>query len=272
MIKRRLNFSRRTSESSEKTSSREEEVEWEMRPGGMLVQKRSESTDALGPNLGVRVVYGSVRYEISVSFQASFGELKKLLTVETGLQPAEQRLIFRGKERENGEYLDIGGVKDRSKVILIEDPSTKEKRIMEMRRNAKIQTTHRKINDVSMEVDKLADQVSETNVLKIENWVEPEKALGHGSPVQPSGGALGLVGLKSSAMGTLMLHPNAHHHEVEHWDWLGLVGLKSSAMGTLMLHPNAHHHEVEHWDWLVPTNPNAPPHGGVHLGATLGYP
>ncbi|XP_057493317.1 BAG family molecular chaperone regulator 2-like [Actinidia eriantha] len=159
MIKRRLNFSRRTSESSEKTSSREE-VEWEMRPGGMLVQKRSESTDALGPNLGVRIVYGSVRYEIAVSSQASFGELKKLLTVETGLQPAEQRLIFRGKERENGEYLDMGGVKDRSKVILIEDPSSKEKRIMEMRRNAKIQTTHCKINDVSMEVDKLADQVS----------------------------------------------------------------------------------------------------------------
>ncbi|PSS29020.1 BAG family molecular chaperone regulator like [Actinidia chinensis var. chinensis] len=160
MIKRRLNFSRRTSESSEKTSSREDEVEWEMRPGGMLVQKRSESTDALGPNLGVRVVYGSVRYDISVSSQASFGELKKLLTVETGLQPAEQRLIFRGKERENGEYLDMGGIKDRSKVIVIEDPSTKEKRIMEMRRTAKIQTTHRKINDVSMEVDKLADQVS----------------------------------------------------------------------------------------------------------------
>ena len=77
MIKRRLNFSRRASESSEKTSSREEEVEWEMRPGGMLVQKRSEITDALGPNLGVRVVYGSVRYEISVSSQASFGKFSR---------------------------------------------------------------------------------------------------------------------------------------------------------------------------------------------------
>lgn len=90
------------------------------------------------------------------------GELKKLLTVETGLQPGEQRVIFRGKERENGEYLDICGVKDRSKVILMEDPSSREKRAIEMRRNAKIQTAHRAISDVSMEVDKLAEQVSAT--------------------------------------------------------------------------------------------------------------
>lgn len=88
------------------------------------------------------------------------GELKKLLTAETGLQPGEQRLIFRGKERENGDYLDMCGVKGRSKVILMEDPSSRERRAIEMRRNAKIQTAHRAISDVSMEVDKLAEQVS----------------------------------------------------------------------------------------------------------------
>lgn len=89
------------------------------------------------------------------------GELKKLLTAETGLQPGEQRLLFRGKERENGDYLDMSGVKDRSKIVLIEDPSSREKRFIEMRRNAKIQSAHRAISDVSMEVDNLADQVSE---------------------------------------------------------------------------------------------------------------
>lgn len=90
------------------------------------------------------------------------GELKKLLTEETGLQPGEQRLIMRGKERENGEYLDMCGVKDRSKVILIEDPESKEKRFMQMRKNAKIQAAHRLINDVSAEIDKLAEQVIST--------------------------------------------------------------------------------------------------------------
>lgn len=89
--------------------------------------------------------------------------MKKLLTAETGLQPGEQRIIFRGKERESGEYLDICGVKDRSKVILIEDPESIERRFIEMRRNAKIQTVHRLINDVSEEVDKLAEQVSTTH-------------------------------------------------------------------------------------------------------------
>lgn len=88
------------------------------------------------------------------------GELKKVLTAETGLQPGEQRLLFRGKERENGEYLDMWGVKDRSKVILIQDPASIERRADEMRRNAKIQSAHRAISDVSVEVDKLAEQVS----------------------------------------------------------------------------------------------------------------
>ncbi|KAA8519430.1 hypothetical protein F0562_013695 [Nyssa sinensis] len=161
MIKRRLNFNGRMSDSSTTTiSSKEEEIDWEMRPGGMLVQKRSDNSDIPAPNLRIRVAYGAVRYEMSVNSQATFGELKKLLTAETDLHPREQRLIFRGKERENGEYLDMCGVKDRSKVILIEDPSSKERRIIEMRRNAKIQSAHRAISAVSMEIDKLVEQVS----------------------------------------------------------------------------------------------------------------
>ncbi|KAK9093311.1 hypothetical protein Syun_028222 [Stephania yunnanensis] len=39
--------------------------------------------------------------------EKTWGEMKKLLTGETGLQPTEQRLLFRGKERENGDYLDM---------------------------------------------------------------------------------------------------------------------------------------------------------------------
>ncbi|WJZ96854.1 hypothetical protein VitviT2T_015501 [Vitis vinifera] len=163
MMKGRSDYSGCMSEGSATTTSstsKDEEIEWEMRPGGMLVQKRTEKSDSLAPNLLIRVAYGALRYEISVNSQATFGELKKLLTAETGLQPGEQRLIFRGKERENGDYLDMCGVKGRSKVILMEDPSSRERRAIEMRRNAKIQTAHRAISDVSMEVDKLAEQVS----------------------------------------------------------------------------------------------------------------
>ncbi|XP_062161502.1 BAG family molecular chaperone regulator 3-like [Alnus glutinosa] len=166
MMKKRSNGYGKMSESSTTTTttsstSREEETEWEMRPGGMLVQKRSESKDIVSaPTIRLRVAYGALRHEISVNSQATFGEVKKLLTAETGLQPDEQRVIFRGKERENGEYLDMCGLKDRSKVILMQDPSSIERRVIQMRRNAKIQSAHRAISDVSMEVDKLAEQVS----------------------------------------------------------------------------------------------------------------
>ncbi|XP_007041104.2 PREDICTED: BAG family molecular chaperone regulator 3 [Theobroma cacao] len=169
MMKRKSNvYGRMSSESANNTTSSassystslEEAIEWEMRPGGMLVQKRTQNADVSAPDIRLRVAYGAVRYEISVNSQATFGEVKKLLRAETGLQAGEQRVIFKGKERENGEYLDICGVKDRSKVILMEDPASIERRFIEMRRNAKIQSAHRAINDVSMEVDQLADQVS----------------------------------------------------------------------------------------------------------------
>lgn len=90
------------------------------------------------------------------------GELKKLVAAESGLQPGEQRLIYRGKERDNVEYLDICGVKEQSKIVLIQDPESIERRFMEMRRNAKIQTAHRLLDDVVVEVDKIAEQVSIT--------------------------------------------------------------------------------------------------------------
>ncbi|XP_043700087.1 BAG family molecular chaperone regulator 3-like [Telopea speciosissima] len=162
MIRKRLSFNGGLSESSTTTTStsKEEETKWEMRPGGMLVQQRCEKNDSSAPILGLRIAYGALRYEISINSQATFGELKKLLAAETGMQPAEQSLLYRGKKRENGEYLDMCGVKDRSKVVMMEDPASKEKRFLEMRRNAKIQSAHRAISDVSMEVDKLADQVS----------------------------------------------------------------------------------------------------------------
>ncbi|XWS40449.1 hypothetical protein CRYUN_Cryun18bG0141200 [Craigia yunnanensis] len=164
-IKRKSNVYGRMSESSNNTTSLsstsiEEEIEWEMRPGGMLVQKRNQNADVSAPDIRLRVAYGAVHYEISVNSRATFGEVKKLLTAETGLPAGEQRVIFKGKERENGEYLNMCGVKDRSKVILMEDPVSIERRFIEMHRNAKIQTAHRAINDVCMEVDKLTNQVS----------------------------------------------------------------------------------------------------------------
>ncbi|KAM7257727.1 hypothetical protein ACFE04_013468 [Oxalis oulophora] len=157
MMKKRFNVLGKTLISE---NVRDEEVDCEMRPGGMLVQKRSQILDLPVANIRLRVAYDALRFQISVNSQVTFGEVKKIMAEETGLQVGDQRVIFKGKERENGEYLDTCGVKDRSKVILMEDPISIERRYIEMKRNAKMQSAHRVISDVVTDVDQLAHQVS----------------------------------------------------------------------------------------------------------------
>ncbi|KAI3921785.1 hypothetical protein MKX01_005474 [Papaver californicum] len=118
MMKKRYSPNSNGYDSSNLTLKQEEEaeVEWEMRPGGMLVQKRCSAksdTQSTLTNLHLRIAYGSMRYEMSIAPQSTF-----------------------------------------------EDPSSKEKRFIEMRKNAKLQSAHRAISDISMEVEKLVAEVS----------------------------------------------------------------------------------------------------------------
>ncbi|WVZ87171.1 hypothetical protein U9M48_033857, partial [Paspalum notatum var. saurae] len=143
----------------------EERAGWEVRPSGMVVQARGEDGGAAPPRppppeIRVRVKYGGARHEVSVSPIATFGQLKKLLAPRTGLQAADQQLSYRGRARGNAEYLDACGVKNKSKLVLAEDPASLERRYIERQRNAKIETANRAIGAIALEVDKLADQVS----------------------------------------------------------------------------------------------------------------
>lgn len=55
-------------------------MEWEMRPGGMLVQRRIADSDRNSvppPTIRVRVKYGSTYHEVNISSQATFGNNKK---------------------------------------------------------------------------------------------------------------------------------------------------------------------------------------------------
>lgn len=163
MMKKKLNANSESRGTRETMSSRkreQEEYQWEMRPGGMLVQKRTGKPEAPVANLRLRIAYGALRYDICVSSMATFGVVKKIMSDETGLKAEEQRVIYKGKERENGEYLDVCGVKDKSKLVLIQDASSIERRFIQMRINAKIQTANRAINNVSLQLDQLAEQVS----------------------------------------------------------------------------------------------------------------
>ncbi|KAK8963131.1 BAG family molecular chaperone regulator 1 [Platanthera guangdongensis] len=214
------------------------EMDWEMRPGGMLVQKRLvDNLTPPPPMISLRISFGESQFEISVDSRATFskffssstvgssrfrridppcvpyrlssiffskiriltifiicgwifsirnlkkktivnqvlkkggngdcaGELKKELEAKTGLRLGEQRVIYRGKVRENGEFLDRCGVKDRSKLVVMEDPSSLERRHIEMLRDARMQSTSRAIAGLSLEVDKLGDQVAGNIILQ----------------------------------------------------------------------------------------------------------
>ncbi|KAJ7975662.1 BAG family molecular chaperone regulator-like protein [Quillaja saponaria] len=137
--------------------------DWEVRPGGMLVQMRTSESDRNSgppPTIRVRVKYGPFYHEVSISSQATFGELKKMLSGPTGLHHQDQKLIYKDKERDSKAFLDIAGVKDKSKIMLVEDPISQEKRYLEMRRNAKMEKAAKSISEISLEVDRLAGQVS----------------------------------------------------------------------------------------------------------------
>ncbi|KAJ4830605.1 hypothetical protein Tsubulata_033891 [Turnera subulata] len=149
-----------TSKAAEKVKHHQrEKIDWELRPGGMLVQKRDVGVDPSGPMIKIKVSHDSCLYDITIPAQSTFGELKKILVQHTGLQPQEQRLLFTGKEKEDHEYLHMAGVKDLSKVILLEDPASKERKLEEMKRNEGLTKALESIAQVRAEVDKLSEKV-----------------------------------------------------------------------------------------------------------------
>ena len=89
------------------------------------------------------------------------GELKGILAPLTGLRPREQRLLFRGKEREDSDFLHIAGVDGKSRIIVVEDPASKERKYEEMRRNEGITKACIEVGIIREDVDKLAEQVNE---------------------------------------------------------------------------------------------------------------
>ncbi|XP_054799513.1 BAG family molecular chaperone regulator 4-like [Prosopis cineraria] len=138
-------------------------IEWELRPGGMLVQKRQplhSSSSSSSSMINIKVSYGSHHHHsITLSPQSTFGDLKRALESETGLKPEEQRLIFRGKEKEDEERLDMVGVKDMSKIILLEDPASRDRKLKEIQKNEDILKASESVSIVRSEVDKLSEKV-----------------------------------------------------------------------------------------------------------------
>ncbi|MQL88042.1 hypothetical protein Taro_020596 [Colocasia esculenta] len=91
------------------------DIKWELRPGGMLFQKREDSSSMGGEVIRVRVSTSSSQWhDVSVEATSTFGELfytlrfprpspniiwelKVVLSLVTGLEAWAQRLVYKGK-------------------------------------------------------------------------------------------------------------------------------------------------------------------------------
>lgn len=159
-----------------------EEIEWEVRPGGMLVQKREDNEDDHlhgdgGPTIKVKVkiVHGSNQLDLFVPSQSTFGDLKRCIAQQTSLEPNQQRLLFRGKEKEDREHLHMAGVKDNAKVLLIQEPTRKERKHEEAK-SIEMSSACPVIAEVKPEVDKLAEEVANLEGTSKERKVEEVKS------------------------------------------------------------------------------------------------
>lgn len=82
-----------------------------------------------------------------------------MLSGPTGLHHEDQKLFFKDRERESWVFLDTVGVKDRSKMMVVEDPLSHERRRLEMLKTVKIEKASKSISEISFEVDRLAGRV-----------------------------------------------------------------------------------------------------------------
>ncbi|CAM0912523.1 unnamed protein product [Alopecurus aequalis] len=162
-----------------------EEV-WEVRPGGMLVQKRDAGDDdqpALEsvkpvPTIRVKAKHCGVTHEIYISAEATFGELRKLVAERALAHPEDLKVLYKSKEKDPKEFLDMYGVKDRSKITVLDDPEARARRLLEELRQGNLQKANKAVAAVAAEVDKLAPKVSvlEASVRKGEKVSEKDVA------------------------------------------------------------------------------------------------
>lgn len=82
-----------------------------------------------------------------------------MLVGATGLHTQDQKVYYKEKERDSKSFLDTAGVKNGSKMVVMEDELSKERRCVESRKNARLEMATREVADIRFEVDKLAKQV-----------------------------------------------------------------------------------------------------------------
>lgn len=93
-------------------------------------------------------------------FSFMSGDIKKMLAPKCGLEPKDQRLFFRGKEKEDDEDIHTAGLKGNSKVLLLEDQASKERKLEQLKKAEEMAKACEAVGGVRVEVDKLSERVS----------------------------------------------------------------------------------------------------------------
>lgn len=89
------------------------------------------------------------------------GDLKSIIVQRTGLKPETCKLLFRGKEKDDDEFLQTAGLKNNCKVLLlvVEDTTCTENVPEEVKEPIVISQGEAEVAEVRRQVDNLADQV-----------------------------------------------------------------------------------------------------------------
>ncbi|KAK8697967.1 hypothetical protein V6N13_114099 [Hibiscus sabdariffa] len=95
------------------------EIEWDLRPGGMLVQKREMGDASSGPMVIIKVSHGFYHH----------------------------------------------GFKDMSKVVILEDSASKERKLEEMKRKQSVVISCEEVAKVRAEIDKLSEKVNSLDAI-----------------------------------------------------------------------------------------------------------
>lgn len=86
------------------------------------------------------------------------GDLKSFLVQEAGLEPKDQRHLFRGKRMED-RFLQQVGVKDRSNSLHFEEMATKERKIEGAGKSHEISKPWKAVAEIRTEIDELLEKV-----------------------------------------------------------------------------------------------------------------
>jgi hypothetical protein len=81
------------------------------------------------------------------------------MSEKKGLHLDDQKVLYKDRERDSKEFLDMVGFRDRSKMTMVEDPEAQARRLIEERRNVKAQKAAKAVSRISLDVDKLASKI-----------------------------------------------------------------------------------------------------------------